>query len=381
MLINRFKPLYVGIYLYFINVLFFSYSAIEIPIKGTISQVINYVVILLLLTGFVLRKKNSMGKLQFCFFFLGIILAYLCEYQVNSNLNMLVILLVGISIWDFSEFDFILSNIYKILIGGAIILFLLYIAGMIGRYYGFWVKNSFGVVLFTAISIKLFLKHFHFDSPKEKVVWIGVAAVIMVFVESRTAAILNVVMIVMALINSMIDREGTRKIYAKVIFVGSAIIVLVYFLTIKSYISAPGNYEWLNTIFSGRLEMIDYYLSEYDITLFGKYLVHHNGLSYNIQYRYLDSSYFYLWLSYGVVFSVIIALIYLVMIYHAIQQDRLNCVCCLCINLLYGISELNLFSGFTNFILFSVVLLLRKPSYGRIEGVWTRDDNSSGHQT
>lgn len=360
MSLRKFNPLYVGIYLYFINMMLFSYSAIEIPMKGTISQAVNYIVVLLLLLGFIIRKVNSMSRLQFYFLLLGVTLAYLCEYQVNSNLNLLIVLLVGISVWNFDELDYIISKVYKILVIIAILLILMYCLGLVGHYYGFWAKNSLGVILFTILGMKLYLKDFYFYSIKEKVVWIVIGIAILLLVESRTAAICCLLMIALAFIISTIYRERMRKAFGTILCVLSCMVVLLYFFSVNNYIEMPKEYEWLNELFSGRLEMIDYYLSEYNITPFGKYLIHHNGLSNNIQYRYLDSSYFYVLLSYGAVFTVVIVLIYVFMIYHAIKRDKINCVCCLCVNLLYGISELNLISGCTNFALFAVLLLLKE---------------------
>lgn len=338
----------------------FSYSAIEIPMKGTINQIINYIVVALLILGLITRKINSMSRLQFCFLLIGVTLAYLCEYQVNSNLNLLIILLVGISVWNFDELDYIISRVYRIMVVISILLILMYFMGVVGRYYGFWVKNSLGIILFTILGMKLYLKDFCFYSIKEKAGWVGIGITILLLIESRTAAICCILMIVLAFINSTIYREKTRKIFGTVVCALSCIVVLLYFFGVNNYIEMPKEYEWLNELFSGRLEMVGYYLSEYNVTFFGKYLIHYNGLSNNIQYRYLDSSYFYVLLSYGAIFSIAIAVIYIHMIYHAIKQDKINCICCLCVNLLYGISELNLVSGCTNFVLFAMILLMKK---------------------
>lgn len=356
---RKIKPLYIGIYLYFANIVLFSYSAIELPVKGTISQAINYIVVLLLFLSLFIKKANSISRLQFFFILLGVILAYLCEYQVNSNLNLIIILLVGISIGDFDELNYIISKVCKILVTLSVLLILMYFLGLVGRYYGFWVKNSLGVILFTILEMKLFLKDFYFRTTKEKIVWMAIGMGILFLIESRTAAICSLLMIVLAFINSTIYRDRIRKIGGAILSILSCLIVLCFFFSVNNYIQMPKKYEWLDELFSGRLRMIDYYLLKYDITPFGKYLFHHNGLSNNTQYRYLDSSYFYVLLSYGVVFSVVIVLIYVLMIYHAVKQRKISCVCCLCVNLLYGISELNLVSGFTNFILFAVLLLIK----------------------
>ncbi len=124
------------------------------------------------------------------------------------------------------------------------------------------------------------------------------------------------------------------------VIIGSASLILYYFYDEK-------NQLWfkLNTILSGRLSLGINAINEYGFSLFGKnvewigYSIKSPTAEAAIGYNYVDSSYLQLGLNYGMLFLIIVLLIYSVVLYKAVRQKDYYLISIVTVILIFSVTE------------------------------------------
>lgn len=122
--------------------------------------------------------------------------------------------------------------------------------------------------------------------------------------------------------------------------IGSASLILYYFYDEK-------NQLWLklNTILSGRLSLGINAIKEYGFSLFGKniewigYSIKNPTAETAIGYNYVDSSYLQLGLNYGMLFLIMVLLIYSVVLYKAVRQKDYYLISIVTVILVFSVTE------------------------------------------
>lgn len=132
----------------------------------------------------------------------------------------------------------------------------------------------------------------------------------------------------------------------KKIYISSPMIICCFSLLLfVAYNEKTIFWTRLNTILSGRLQLGTNAIAEFGVSLFGNNI---EWIGFNskmptaveaIGYNYVDSSYLQLGLNYGVVFLIMVLLIYVVVMKRAVKIEDYWLICVISVILIFSITE------------------------------------------
>ena len=249
---------------------------------------------------------------------------------------------------DFVEKDFK----FKIIL--VIILMLLHFLGLTNdvvlyRYgtdiarnsFGFSHPNIFGIFI-TMISIEFIYIH----RNKFKYIYLiplfAVVIFIIYYTDSRASALLLILFIIYCLfsktLSKFFDININKKVFTNIFLILTILsFIMAYLYRINNQLGII-----LNELFTTRIQFIDYYLNNYNITLFGTKLLlisSENAKLLGVSPLILDNLFAYLLLRYGLVSFLIIMIFYNKSIKIAYKHNNKFLVAILVLLAIYGLME------------------------------------------
>ena len=322
-----------------VNVSFLK--SILIPLK--------FLGMILLVTAFLLKAKTL--KLKFSTFLIIIILAIiglLSYIQAHTTIfiEFVTVLIGSVGI----NFDKIIRYDFKIKIGLLIFMLLMYFGGYAASEFtiirngaerlsfGFYHPNTFAVFVMI-----LYFEYLVVNSDKHIGINIIIGIIVALFIFGVTNSRTTLIAIIFSFLPILLQKYGDRimnnsifKLLEKNIF-----LILLAFTLIFTILYGMGNVSArnLDTLMTGRLDLQYYYLSRYNINLFG----------HDILYKYtLDNGFMKMLLNYGLVTCILLLCLYRKNI-AAINKNKDFLICILFLIMqFYSLSESYLFYIYIN---------------------------------
>lgn len=293
---------------------------------STIETIIKLICYFLIFTKLVFLDRYSVKEFIFLVFIciLGMLVAYKSN---NTNLLLIIMFIVGARKLDFREI------VLAYFIVGCTITIAAVISSKIGLienyiyYRGTIQRQSFGIIYptdFAAHIFYLILAYCFLINRRLKIIEVVVFSFIAFLVNKYCDAHLDVALIILTIFFFyIIMANHCQKVMRN--FVKIVSIVLPSFLfglsVLLCYFYRPmGFIGELDRLLSGRLALGNQALFRYPIKLFGQYFEtrgfggeNGNSLAYAIDrslYFYIDSSYIFMLLRYGILFTFIILLLF-----------------------------------------------------------------------
>lgn len=319
----------LGKIVFFIALILFLASSIlkttTFPNIEILDRVTKLACYLLLAVKLILLDQYQVR--QFILLFLFGIVAAISAFQSDySNLLLITMLIISARDINFSE----INQVYFVI--GCIIIGLAVIASKTGLitnyvyYRGTIMRQSFGVVYptdFAAHVFYLILSYCFLIKRRLKLFEVFIIGFIAFLINKYCDARLDVVLIILTVIcyYVFLTPSFQKKIHKLVNGVSSLLPISLFSLAfaLSYFYKATGFMALINQLLSGRLALGKRAFTMYPIKLFGQFIETHgfggengNNLAYaadRFLYFYIDSSYIFMLLRYGLIFTIIILLL------------------------------------------------------------------------
>lgn len=347
--------------LFYIAYFFILLSDMFVKVKSISNflSYFDYFSILILIFVFIMQsKKYSYKSLIFTVFLIGISI-WSSIISKDKTILKLVLLLINFKDIDFDKFikkDFIFKSI---LIIAVIILYYLGMTNNVMVYREGIFRNAFGFShpnLFAAYLMILCFDLFYINRNKSFKIPIIFSILISFFiykyVDSRTTLIIILLAIFLIVTRKIIIEKVCNNKIISFIFKNLFLIFLIVSI-FSAYKYDASNEMWsaVNKIFSGRLRLNYYFLSNYNINLFG------NNVITN-EYLILDNSYINVLLRFGISTLFFLDLLFRRAVSKSIEDKNSVLLIIFILLFIYGVSESYLYKVSRNAFLlyFSTVL-------------------------
>lgn len=215
--------------------------------------------------------------------------------------------------------------------------------GFVNRYsLGFEHPNSLHLALFILLSLYIYVRYDNLKL-KDYLFLIIINLIIGFYSKSLTGLIVTTILIVITFISKLNKKHINKLIInsPKYIFI---FLLLFSFITALLYGKYP-IIDALNTILNGRIAYSHYYLSNYNLTLFGSNII----LDKNALF---DNGYLYLYTQFGIIGLIFISYILLKIFKNAKKENNIRQSILLITYLIYIFTESFSPNIFMNIILF-----------------------------
>lgn len=313
----------------------------------------RYTIIFLIVFGILFAQYyiSRDGSLLFFYCFM------ICAKNYNST--QLMKLLFAMYLFSFSF----------VLIGGFIGVFpstsLIRSTGKVRYSLGFWVPNvsSYYLVILTSLfilikNVKLGFKHFF--------VLIIINIVFYKLTDTKNGLFTSMITITLAIVAKYVSNKLIRKVIVLVSYFSFLFCSIIPFLLTYWYSKYPEKLANLNYILSGRLSLQLTAIKKYGVPLFGSLIVH-DAQKYDV----IDSSYFSLLLTYGILIFIFMILFFTFETYLSNKTNNIWLSICLLTLAYYSTFDTPLLSTINNpysIFIFENILMLYPNAYSRIFG-------------
>ncbi len=373
----KFNPIkFLFCFSYFLIVLSTMYSRVYY-INRYVSIFENIALVILFFICIIQSKSYKLKTVIIMLLLIPIVALSSKRSTNNINLKLLLVIFASKNI-DFDKmikFDFILK-IFMLLI-----LIILHYLGftndvIIYRLDG-TIRNSMGLVhpnlLGTYIMI-LCLEFIYLKNKKLKLthylILFLLVFVINYFCDSRTSSFIIIFLLIFTFYYDKINKNiFDSKLFRTIIC--NSFLILLFISYFSSVLYHDGNYLFyrLNSLFSGRLYWIFYYLKTYSINLFGNNLRIINSftaVSLNISAMLLDNAYVYYLLKFGLLVYVILFIAFYKSFSRMFKYKEYFLIIIFLLLLAYSLMEILAFQvAYNVFLIYFSNLLFFKESGGK----------------
>ena len=311
----------------------------------------RYTVIFLLIFGLLFAQYyiSRDGSLLFFYCFM------ICAKNYNSS--QLIKFLFAIYLFSF------LSVIICSLIGIFPNTTLTRASGKVRYSLGFWVPNvsSYYLVILTSLfilirNVKLEFKHF--------IILIIVNILFYKLTDTKNGLFTSMLVITLAIVVKYISNKLIRKVIVVLSYLSFLFCAMGSFLLTYLYSKYPEKLFNLNHILSGRLSLQLTAIKKYGVPLFGRLIIH-DAQKYDV----IDSSYFSLLLTYGLLIFVFVILFFTFETHLSNKTNNIWLSICLLTLAYHSTFDTPLLSTINNpysIFIFENVLMLYPNAYSRI---------------
>ncbi len=219
--------------------------------------------------------------------------------------------------------------------------------------FGFSHPNTLGMVIVCFVLVWIVLRYSRlkwFDFAG----WVGCILFEWLVPNSRTAALVIAILLVLVLLQKKLDLFRFRFIQLCCYLAAPALAVFSYAASC-GYHENSGIYQLLNTLFSDRLRFGHAFLEKYDLTLFGQRITRVNqvaSVTTGAEMQILDNGYLRILLQLGLVTFIVFLVILTYVLYHSLMQKHYAVTIGLLALAFYTVSEYFISSLFCNSFLF-----------------------------
>lgn len=364
-------------YFSFLILLFVTFFS-RVYVISDICKYLKFIALGMAIVYFFIQSKTYTLKSFVLLILIGVILV-ISSYQ-SKNIDLLSSFLLIASSKNI-DFDKYIKFVFRWSIIFLIFVLLLHFFGCTNDYIdirpngvyrssmGFAHPNTFGYILMIIAIEYIYIKR---DKIKLRnaIVLIPYICIINYFSNSRSSTIVLIMLMIFIFFQKIF---GEKIVYNKIIqfLIKHSFILLFLFISFGLLLYSKSNEfgNLLNDLLSKRLYWLNYYVTNYDISLFGQNieiisLKLANML--NVTYAALDNVYYYILLNYGVIVFLLIAYAYRKLFeFFYKNHDTIEIILFLLINI-YGLFEkttiiinLNCF-----LIMFGIILYNKKKKEG-----------------
>lgn len=295
------------------------------PKIGFLEPIIKLICYLLLTIKIILLDHYQLKQFLLILVFgvIATIAAFQSEYTDLLLITMFIIGARGINFEDINKIYFIIGCI---VIGSAIIASKIGLITNYIYYRGTTIRQSFGTIYptdFAAHVFYLILSYCFLVNRRLKLFEVFIIGIIAFLINKYCDARLDVILIILTTICYYILLSSTfRKAFHKLINNVSALLPVSLFslaFLLSYFYKSTGFMTLINQLLSGRLALGKRAFTMYPIKLFGQFIETHgfggengNNLAYSVDrslYFYIDSSYIFMLLRYGLLFTIIVLLL------------------------------------------------------------------------
>lgn len=348
---NRFNTTQCCKFIFYLSFFFFLISDMFSQIKF-ISNYLNYfdiLAVLLLCVCFIIQNKNYDTK-KFLKLITLIMLSIVTYYFSNDKCILkLVLLIVASKNIKFDEFikkDFQLKIILTIIV---VIAFFLGITNNVFVYRNGILRNSFGFIHPNRLGLYLMmicLDYYYIMRKKNilkpLILSLIISVLLFLFVDSRTSLVIIILCTIFAITNKIINGKILNlklvKFISKNLFIILSLIVLL--LSFKYNVNDDLSYN-INKLISGRLYLNQYFLLNYDFSLFGSVVE-------TTKYLILDCSFLNLLLRFGIFIFIWFYIILHKSINDMYKNKNYMLIIIFALLICYGFSESFFYKAYTN---------------------------------
>ena len=324
--------IYLSVFLiYIINQMFYK-TMFNVYMKGEITTLINFFMLFMILFKIIMFDKYSLKKLILVIILS--VLSFIAYFKSGyNNLFYSPILIIGAKNIDFNK----ICKIY--LFSGILVLFISIIGIQLdiiehivhfrnGKY-----RYSFGSIYPTDFAARIFFLCTAYAYLKNKkfniidgIIFIMIGCFTFYFCDARLDSISIFILSILLIVSLKVYNYKNKHIgnFSKFILVWSIPIFAIASIVITNLYTPDSNIAvWLNHIFSDRLVLGKIGIMEYGFSLFGQTIemVGNGGLNGSVSnYFFIDSSYLYIGLRYGIIVLLIVCLSYALFIQKCIKN-------------------------------------------------------------
>lgn len=184
---------------------------------------------------------------------------------------------------------------------------------------GFAQANTTGAIVFSIISEWVILKHGFLNKYNYFVLLMSL--ILVNYVTNSRSTVIGILLVAALCWKLTPDISTWLHRLFLILF---PLFATIDYITTKYY-SAHGIMLQLNALFSGRIQLIHYFIQHFDVTIFGQLIPTKdpNNLK-NTYYLVVDNSYVSMLLRYGLVFLVVFGMLYILFIHKIIVRKSIG---------------------------------------------------------
>jgi hypothetical protein len=344
--IDKIKNITIEILLFF-NV-FLSYLAIVL--RNDIIE-IKYLYLIYCIGCIFVVCVSKYTKKELIYIYLFILL-YFIKICISRESNLLILILSILALKDYPLKKIIKKLLNYSLILGGIVIFYQFIQGKFNVYIrgnydirydlGFGNPNILAKILVTIFSLIILRKN--------RIKFLSVIGIVIVYfiTKSRTAILFFVILILGDIFYKKIIKNNVFKVII------SNLYLILYFISIFFSLKYYNNI-YINKLMSNRPKFLNYFLTNYSPKIWGQ-----NLEMKDIYFNALDNSYINHYLEVGILFSILIMILYREFILKLINSDQKIPFLITIAILITSLFENNLNYININFILIFMIITLKK---------------------
>lgn len=337
-------------------------TAVEAGVVNQLVSAAKYVSIIIMIICSLLKareldSKNNASRTWIVFLIISVLISILTFLSSGEKAPLLISVLIAGAfgrnydrITKCAFVTVVITSLFIILLSitGAIKLISVAETGdepnvIIYRYaFGFSHPNLLGMAAVAAVLLRIINRKGRIKLT-ESLIYILVSVLLVVLVKTRTAAVVIIFSLLVALSMNMCNsqEEGLKRGYRAVLILSGSLAMLGIVLPLL-YRSYPAEFSWIDNLLSFRLSYASNYIDKYSITLFGQSLKIVGTLdaaAQGVQPAVLDNSYYYALLGYGIVPAALLAGSYCACGALAWKYGQTGVFIVMCSTTLLGISE------------------------------------------
>jgi len=348
---------YVSFALYFASYLV-GYTTVGAYVPQCAINVIDLFCLFLLFSKF---RTQQLSRKRILIALTLVVIGF-CSWMVTRDRNLLILFAFavageGVQIRKLARIVFWMEIVCIVLISGLASIGLIDSVTQFREGYGlrtslgFSSVNRFGLN-FLALCCALVMMRWPKYRGMDFAFCIICAVIVEVVSDSRTSVFLIIVLPFIALALTLPKSNFKKKVTIAAL---AAVICMLGFFSIfviQNYNAADPFYAFLNTLMTGRLQIIHHYYASYPVTLFGYNTIAINQDLFGMQGVVMDNAYAKLLLMGGIIPSIAFFYLYFSIFIHHLRHAQLDvCLLGLFVYALVGVSEWQMYHFAMNYCL------------------------------